>query len=185
MPLAQQRQPQHPQQHAPLSHLSTDWHWASVWNKCSGGSPVSLIQEMVNWTLGCMSHLKAAGKLVKTWDAGTLFPRLGDFKEGQDEQKLNFIHYWGALRCLKAPEWKLISHRPSSLVATWPTNLPPCSSRRAIVRAVSSVFKAQWGNPSCCDPRRQSCRWWLTHSQLRIQRAPAPHSHNTDPWLPG
>ena len=81
-----QRQTQQPQKHTPLSHLSTDWHWASVWNKCSVASPASLIQEMGNWTLGCMTHLKAAGKLVKTWDPGTLVPRLGDFQEGKDEE---------------------------------------------------------------------------------------------------
>ena len=32
-----------------------------------------------------MTQLKAAGKLVKTWDPGTLVPRLGDFQERQDE----------------------------------------------------------------------------------------------------
>ena len=56
-----------------------------------------------------MIHLKAAGKLVETWDPGTLVPRLGDFKEEKDERKLNCIHCWVALRCLQAPEWKLLS----------------------------------------------------------------------------
>ena len=36
--------------------------------------------------MGCMTHLKAAGKLVKTWDTGTLVLRLGDFREGKDEE---------------------------------------------------------------------------------------------------
>ena len=36
--------------------------------------------------MGCMTHLKAAGKLVKTWDTGTLVLRLGDFQEGKDEE---------------------------------------------------------------------------------------------------
>ena len=139
---------------------------------------------MGNWTLGCMIHLKAAGKLVETWDPGTLVPRLGDFKEEKDERKLNCIHCCVALRCLQAPEWKFLSLCPSSLVLILSTDLPPCSSRKAIFRAVFSGFQAQWGSPSCSDPSRQSCRWWLTHSQLRISRAPAPHSHNTDPeWL--
>ena len=183
-PPARQKQPQLPQQHPLPSHLSTDWHWASVWNKCSGASPVSLIQEMGNWTLGCMTHLKAAGKLVKTWDPGTLVPRLRDFQEGKDERKLNCIHYWVALRCLQAPEGKFLSLCPSSLVPILSADLPPCSSRKAIFREVSFGFQAQWGSPCCSDPRRQSCRWWLTHSQLRIQRALAPHSHNTDlGWL--
>ena len=139
---------------------------------------------MGNWTQGCMTQLKAAGKLVKTWDPGTLVPRLGDFQERQDEWKLNFIHCWGALRCLQTPEWKFLSCCPSSLSPILSAVQPPCSSRKAIFKAVSSVLKAQWGNLSCFDPRRQSCRWWLTHSQLRIQRAPS-HSHNTDPWQPG
>ena len=132
--LAHQRLPQHPQQHTPLSHLSADWHWASVWNKCSRGSPVSLIQEMGNGILGCMSHLKDAGKLVKTWDPGTLVPRLGDFQEGQDERKLNCIHSWGALKCLQAPGWKFLSRCPSSLALILSADLPPCSSREEIVR---------------------------------------------------
>ena len=139
-PPAHQRQTQHPQQHAPLGHLSTDWHWTSVWNKCSGASPVSLIQEMGNWTLGCMIHLKAAGTLVKTWDPGTLVPRLGAFQEGKDERKLNCIHCWVALRCLQAPEWKFLSSCPWSLVPILSADLPPCSSRKAIFRAVSFGF---------------------------------------------
>ena len=108
-PPAHQRQPQ---QHAPLSHLSTDFHWASVWDKCSGANPVSLTQEMGNWILGCMTHLKAEGKLVKTWDPGTLVPRLGDFQEGKDERNLNCIHSWVALRCLQAPELKFFPIAP-------------------------------------------------------------------------
>ena len=66
--------------------------------------------------MGCMTHLKAAGKLVKTWDPGILVPRLGDFQEGKDERKLDCIHYWVALRCLQAPEWKFHSLCRSSLV---------------------------------------------------------------------
>ena len=31
--------------------------------------------------------------------------RLGDFQEGQDERKLNCLHYWGVLRYLQVPEW--------------------------------------------------------------------------------
>ena len=156
-PPAHQRQPQHHQQHPPQSLLSTDWHRTSVWNKYSGASPVSLIQEMGNWTLGCMIHLKATGKLVKTWDPGILVPRLGDFQEGKDERKLNCIHCWVALRCLQAPEWKFLSLCPSSLVPILSADLPPCISRKAIVRAVSSGFQAHWGSPICSDPRRQSC----------------------------
>ena len=156
---AHQRQPQHHQQHPPQSLLSTDWHRTSVWNKYSGASPVSLIQEMGNRTLGFMIHLKAAGKLVKTWCPGTLVPSLGDFQEGKDERKLNCIHCWVALRCLQAPEWKFHSLCRSSLVRILSADLPPCSSRKAIFRAVSFGFQAQWGSPSCSDPKRQSCRW--------------------------
>ena len=157
----------HPQQQLPLSHLSSDWHWASIWNKCSGASPVSLIQEMGNWTLGCTTHIKATGKLVKTWDPRTLVPMLGDFQEGKDERNLNCIHCRVALRCLQSPEWKFLSHCPSNLVPILAADLPPCWSRKAIFKAVSSWFQAQWESPSCSDSRRQSCRWWLTHSQLR------------------
>ena len=183
-PPAHQRQPQHPQQHASLSHFSADWHWASVWNKCSGGSLVSLIQEIGNRTLEFMTQFKPAGKLVKTWDLGTLILRLGDFLEGQDVWKVNCIHYWGAFSFLQHQEWKFLCCCPSSLVPNWPANLPPCNSRKAIFRAVCSMIKTQWRNRSYCDPRRQLCRWWLTHFQLRIQREPVPDSHHTDPCLP-
>jgi len=135
-----QRKPQHLQQHSPLSLLSTDWHRASVWNKCSGASLVSLIQEVGNWTLVGMTHSKAAGKLVKTWDPGTLVLRLGDFKEGKDERKLNCIHYLAALRYLQAPEGKFLSRWPSSLVLILSAHLLSCSIRKAILRAVSSGF---------------------------------------------
>ena len=124
------------------------------WSKSS-----PLIQEMGNWTLGCMIHLKASGKFVKTWDPGALVSRLGDFQEGKDERKLNCIHCWVALRCLQTPEWKFLSRCPSSLVLIISANLPPCSSRKAIFRAVSSWFQAQWERPSCSDPRMPSCRW--------------------------
>ena len=137
-PPAHQRQPQHPQQHPPLSHLSTHWHWASLWNKCSGASPVSLIQEMGNWTLGCMTHLKAADNLVKTWDTGTLVPRLWDFQEGKDERTCNCIQCGGACRCLQAPDWRVLSLCPSSLIQILSAYLPPCSSKKAIFRAFSS-----------------------------------------------
>ena len=101
----------------------------------------------------------AAGKLLKSWDPGTLVPRPGDFQEGKDERKLNCIHCWVTLRCLQAPEWKFLSRCPSSLVLILLADLPPCSSRKATFRAVSFGFQAQWGSPSCSDPRRQSCRW--------------------------
>ena len=61
---------------------------------------------------------------MKTWDPGTLVPRLGDFKEGKDERKINFIHCWVALRCLQAPEWKFHSLCPSSLVLILSADLP-------------------------------------------------------------
>ena len=99
-PPSHHMQPQHPWQHTPLSHLSTDWHWASVWNKHSGASPVSLIQEMGNWTLGCMIHSKAADKLGKTWDPRPLVLGLGDLWERKDLRKLNCIQCWAALRGL-------------------------------------------------------------------------------------
>ena len=182
-PPAHQRQPYHPQQHPPLSHLSIDWHWASVWNKCSGASPVSLIQRWETEPWGIWLTL-AAGELVKTWDPGNLLPRLGDFQEEKDERKLNCIHYWVAIRCLKAPEWKFLSCCPSSLVPVLSADLPPCSSRKAIFRAVSSGFQAQWESPSCSDPRRPLCRWWLTHSQLRSPELPLLiHTRQTIGWL--
>ena len=46
---------------------------------------------------------------MKTWDLGILVPRLGDFQEKKDERKLHCIHFWVALRCLQAPEWKFLS----------------------------------------------------------------------------
>ena len=126
----------------------------------------------------------AVGKLVKTWNPGNSVPRLGDFQEGNDERKLHCIHFWVALRCLQAPEWKFLSRWPLSLVLILLADLPPWSSRNAIFRAVSSRFQAHWESRSCSDPRRLSCWWTLTHSQLRILRASAPHSHNTDfGWL--
>ena len=85
-----------------------------------------------------MTHLKVEGKLVKTRDPGTLVPRLGDFQEGKDERKLNCMHYWVALRGLQAPEWKFLSLCPSSLAPILSTDLPPCSIRKEILRAVSS-----------------------------------------------
>ena len=33
----------------------------------------------IAFSLGCMTHSKASGKLVKTWDPGTLVLRPGDF----------------------------------------------------------------------------------------------------------
>ena len=150
---AHQRQPQHHQQHAALSHLSTDWHWASVWNKCSGASPGSLIQEMANWTLGCMTHLKVEGKIVKTCDPGTLVPRLGDLQEGQDERKLNCIHCWGAHRCLQAPERKFLSHCPSSLVLISSADLPPCSSRKQYSRLSLLCSRHSGEIPAIVTPR--------------------------------
>ena len=162
-PLAHQRQPQHPQQNAPLSHLSADWHWVSVWNKCHGASPVSIIQEIGNWTLGCMSHIKATGKWVKTWDPGTLVPRLGDFQEGQGERKLNCIHCWGALRSLQAPEWNFLSRCPSRLAPILSADLPPCSSRKAIVRAVLLGSRHSGGAPVAVTPgSSHSGGYWLT-----------------------
>ena len=110
-------------------------------------------------TLGCMIHSKAVGKLVKTCDPVTLVPRLDDFKEGKDERKLNCIPCWAALRYLQAPEWKFLSLCPSSLVLILSADLPSCSSRKAILQAVSSGFQAHQGSFSCSDPRRQSCRW--------------------------
>ena len=158
-PPAHHRQPQHPQKHAPLIHLSTDCHWAS---------PVSLIQEMGNWTLGCMTHSKAAGKLVNTWDPGTLVLRPGDFNEGKDERKLNCIHCWEALRYLQAPECKFISHCPSSLVLILSAGLPSCSSRKAILQAVSSGFQAQWGAPAVVTlgVRRAGGDWLTPNSEF-------------------
>ena len=119
-----------------------------------------------------MTHLKAAGKLVKTWDPGTLVPRLGDFKEGKDERKLNCIHCWVALRCLQAPEWKFHSLCHSSLLPILSADLPPCSSRKATFRAVSFGFQAQWGSPSCSDPRRQSCRWLQLNPNSEFKELP-------------
>ena len=110
-------------------------------------------------TLGCMIHSKAVGKLVKTWDPGTLVPRLGDFQEGKEERKLHCIHCWAALRYLQAPEWKFLSRYPSSLLLILLADLPSGSSRKAILQAVSSGVQAPQGSFSCSDPRRQSCRW--------------------------
>ena len=95
-----------------------------------------------------MTHSKVAGKLVKTCDPVTLVPRLDDFKEGKDERKLNCIPCWAALRYLQAPEWKFLSLCPSSLVLILSADLPSCSSRKAILQAVSSGFQAQWGAAS-------------------------------------
>ena len=89
-----------------------------------------------------MTHLKAAGKLVKTWDPGTLVPRLGDIQEVEDERKLNCSYYWVALRYLQAPECKFLSSCPSSLVLILSVDLPLCSSKKAICRTVSSGFQA-------------------------------------------
>jgi len=94
-----------------------------------------------------MTHL-SAGKLVKTWDPGTPVPRLGDFPEGKDERKLHCIHCWTALRYLQATEWKFLSLCPSILVPILSAYLPPCTSRKAIFKAVSSAFQAQWGAPA-------------------------------------
>ena len=126
----------------------------------------------------------AAGKFMKTWDLGILVPRLGDFQEKKDERKLHCIHFWVALRCLQAPEWKFLSSCPSSLVPISSADLPPCSSRKAIFRAVSSGFQAQWESPSCSDPRRLSYRWWLTYSQLRSSELPLLiHTRQILGWL--
>ena len=174
----------HPQQQPPLSHLSTDWNWDSIWKKCSGASPASLIQEMGNWTLGCMTHLKAAGKLEKTWGPGTLVPRLGDFQEGRDERNLNCIHCWVTLRCLQAPEWKFLSCCPSSLVQFYQhtcrrvgagkqySGLFLLGSRHsgrapAVVTLGGSHAGGDWSFPT------------------QIPIAPAPHSQKTDSWLTG
>ena len=139
---------------------------------------------MGNWTLGCMIHLKAAGKLVETWDPGTLVPRLGDFQEEKDERKLHCIHCWVALRCLQAPEWKFLSLCPSSLVPILSADLPTRSSKKALFRAVSSGFQAQWGSPRCSDPWRQSCRQWLTHCKLRSpELLLLIHTRQTLGWL--
>ena len=121
---------------------------------------------------------------MKTWDSGTLLPRLGDFQEGKDERKLNFIHCWIALRCLQAPEWKFLSCFPLSLVPILSADLLPCSRRKAVFRAVSSGFQAQWESPSCSDPMRPSWRWWLTHSQLRPpELLLLIHTRQTLGWL--
>ena len=77
-----------------------------------------------------------------------MVPRLGDSQEGKDERKLNCIHCWVGLRCLQAPEWKVLYLSPSSLVPILSADLPPCSSRKAIFRAVSFGFQAQWGGPA-------------------------------------
>ena len=103
---ADQMQSQHSQQHVTLSHLSIDWHWASVWSKCSGTSPVSLIQEMGTWTLRCMTHSKAACGKGKCWVSGLLFLGLGERQEGKYHRKLNYIHCWAALRGLLMTELK-------------------------------------------------------------------------------
>ena len=87
-----------------------------------------------------MIHLKAAGKLVKTWDPET--PRLGDFQEGKDETKLNCLHCWIALRFLQTPEWKFHSLCPSSLVLILSAYLLPCNNRKAIFRDVSFGFQS-------------------------------------------
>jgi len=87
--------------------------------------------------MGCITHYKAAGKLVNTWNPGNLVLRLGDFQEGKDERKLNCIHCWAALRYLQAPECKFLSHCPSSLVLILSADLPSCSSRKAILQALS------------------------------------------------
>ena len=176
-----------------LSILRNTHHWATCSligiEPQSGTSVLEQVQppsskrwEIEPW--GVWLTL-AADKLVKIWDTITLVPRLGDFQEGKDERKLNCIHCWIALRCLQTPEWKFLSHFPSSLVPILSADLLPCSSRKAIFRAVSSGFQAQWESHSCSDPKRQSCRWWLTHPQLRILRAPGPPSHKIDPCLTG
>ena len=81
-----------------------------------------------------------------------MVPRLGDSQEGKDERKLNCIHCWVGLRCLQAPEWKVLYLSPSSLVPILSADLPPCSSRKAIFRAVSSGFQAHWGPPAVVTP---------------------------------
>ena len=87
---------------------------------------------MGNWILGCMTHSKAAGKLVKTWEPETLVLSIGDLQEGKDDIKLNCIHCWAALRGLQVPEWKFLSHCPSSLAAILSEDLSSCSSRKAL-----------------------------------------------------
>ena len=59
-----------------------------------------------NWNLECMTHPKAAGKLVKHGDPGPLVLRLGGLWEGKEQRKLNCIHCWTALRGLQVPKQK-------------------------------------------------------------------------------
>ena len=106
----------------------------------------------IAFSLGCMTHSKASGKLVKTWDPGTLAPRLGDFQEGKDERKLNCIHCWAALRFLQAPEWKFLSRCPSTLVLILLADLPYCSNRKAILQALSLGCRHSGGAPAVVTP---------------------------------
>ena len=138
---------------------------------------------MGNWTLGCMTHLSCR------WVSEDLGPRNSGSQArwlpGREwSEKLNCIHCWVTLRCLQAPEWKFLSCCPSSLVLILSAYLPPRSRRKAIFRALSSGFQAQWESPSCSDPRRQLYRWWLTHSQLRSPELPLLiHTRQTLGWL--
>ena len=73
---------------------------------------------------------------------------------------------------------------PLSLVPILSADLLPCSRRKAVFRAVSSGFQAQWESPSCSDPMRPSWRWWLTHSQLRPpELLLLIHTRQTLGWL--
>ena len=43
---------------------------------------------------------------------------------------------------------EILSRWPSSLVLNLSANPPSCSSKKAILHAVSSAFQAQWGAPA-------------------------------------
>ena len=94
----------------------------------SGACAVSLIKKMGNWTLECMTHLKAAGKWVKTWGAGTLVPRLGGFQVGKDERKLHCIHCWVVLIICKHQSGNFFHVAPQVWFWLLWAYLPPCTA---------------------------------------------------------
>ena len=90
------------------------------------------------------------------------------------------------LRCLQAAEWKFLSCCPSSLAPILSADLLSYSSRKAILRAVSSGFQAQWRSPSCSDPRRQLGRClteWLTPNSTSPKLPFLIHTTQTLGWL--
>ena len=183
-PLAYQMQPQHPQWHAPLSHLLTDWHWTSVWSKCSETSPVSLIQELGNQTLGCMTHPNALGGMGKCWDPGPLVLRVEERAPGREISSIvstagPFLevcrHQSESSFSLDPQIWLWFYHQTCLLV----------EAGKQYLELVLLDSRHSGGSPSWSGPWRLSRRWCLTHSQLSSPRALAPHSHNTDPWETG